>query len=171
MIELRNVLNFRTKEITLDEISLPMRDINKLETLGQIEKSWTVNNSKYQDRSKELQSTLIATKRLMQILDVKYEKTNLRAIIEHDCMHLSDSDQSSLLEPLQDFVELIDGTLGDWGCKLVFLELKEGGQTYHVRTFPIPKRHLEIPKKKSKDYLTWDYYNGKLTQNGLFLHL
>ncbi len=42
----RIVLDFRTKEITLDEISLPMREINKLSTRAQIEKSWSLNNRK-----------------------------------------------------------------------------------------------------------------------------
>ncbi len=36
MKELGIVLDFWTKEITLDEISLPMRDINKLSTRAQI---------------------------------------------------------------------------------------------------------------------------------------
>ena len=44
MKELGIVLDFRTKEITLDEISLPMRNINKLSTRAQIEKSWSLNN-------------------------------------------------------------------------------------------------------------------------------
>ncbi len=34
--ELGIVLDFRTKEITLDEISLSMRDVNKLTTKAQI---------------------------------------------------------------------------------------------------------------------------------------
>ena len=69
--------------------------------------------------SKEPQSTLKANKCLIQILDVKYEKADLRAIVENDRKHLSASDQSSLLELLQDFEELFDGTLGNWDCKLV----------------------------------------------------
>ena len=39
MNELGIVLDFRTKEITLDEISLPMRNFNKLKPRAQIEKS------------------------------------------------------------------------------------------------------------------------------------
>ncbi len=76
MKELGIVLDFRTKEITLDEISLPMRDINKLSTRAQIEKSWSLNNSIFQENTKEPQSTLEATKRLIQILDAKYEKAD-----------------------------------------------------------------------------------------------
>ena len=62
MKELGIVLDFWTKEITLDEISLPMRDINKLTNKAQIERSWSLNNSISQENTKESQSTLEATK-------------------------------------------------------------------------------------------------------------
>ena len=75
MKELGIVLDFRTKEITLDEISLPMRDIKNLRTRAAADKAWTVNISIYQSMSKE-QSTLKATKGLIEILDAKYEKAN-----------------------------------------------------------------------------------------------
>ncbi len=80
MKELGIVLDFQTKEKTLGEISLPMRVINKLTSRAQIEKSWSINNSIYQARAKECQSTLEATKHLIQILDAKYEEANLRII-------------------------------------------------------------------------------------------
>ncbi len=44
MKELGIVLDFRTKEITIDEIILSMRDINSL-TTSKMERAWTVNNS------------------------------------------------------------------------------------------------------------------------------
>ncbi len=71
MKELGIVIDFWTKEITLDEISLPMRDINKLTIRAQIERSWSLNNSIYQEKTKEPQSTLVATKHLIQIIDAK----------------------------------------------------------------------------------------------------
>ncbi len=74
MKELGIVLDFWTKQISQDDISLPMRDINKLKTCAQIEKSWTTNNNIYQETSKEPQSTLEATKHFIKILDTKYEK-------------------------------------------------------------------------------------------------
>ncbi len=64
MKELGILLDFWTKDITLDEISLPMRDINKLTIRAQIEKSWSLNNSIYQENTKEPQSK--ATKHLIQ---------------------------------------------------------------------------------------------------------
>eukprot|EP00804_Cyclotella_cryptica_P017417 CCRYP_016643-RA/>CCRYP_016643-RA protein AED:0.05 eAED:0.05 QI:1387/-1/1/1/-1/1/1/282/1119 len=146
--ELGIVLDFRTKEITADDISLPMRDINKLKTRATVEKAWTMNNSIYQETSKELQSALEATKRLIKILDAKYEKADLRAIVRDNCTHLSGPEQARLLELLQEFEELFSGKLGDWDCKPVSLQLKEGAQPYHGRSFPIPKKHIEITKRE-----------------------
>ena len=44
MKELGIVLDFRTKEITIDQVILPMRDINNLTSLS-MDKAWAVNNS------------------------------------------------------------------------------------------------------------------------------
>jgi hypothetical protein len=44
MKELGIVLDFRTKEITIDEIILPMRDVNSL-TKSKMDKAWALNNS------------------------------------------------------------------------------------------------------------------------------
>ena len=53
MKELGIVLDFKTKEVSLDEISLPMRDIKNLRTRAAADKAGTVNKSIYQIRSKE----------------------------------------------------------------------------------------------------------------------
>ena len=74
-----------------------MRDINNLKTRATVELAWTMNNSIYQETSKELPSTLEATKCLIHILDAKYEKADLRAIVTDNCTHLSKPDQTKLL--------------------------------------------------------------------------
>ena len=48
MKEFGIVLYFWTKEITIDEIVLPMRDINSL-TTSKLESTWAVNNSMAQE--------------------------------------------------------------------------------------------------------------------------
>ena len=126
-----------------------MRDINNLRTRAAADKAWTVNNSIYQSTSKEPQSTLEATKCLIEILDAKYKKANLRVITKVDCLnHLSATERNKLLKLLQEFEELFDGTLGDWDCNPVSLQLKEGAQPFHGRWFPIPKKHVETLKKE-----------------------
>jgi hypothetical protein len=63
---------------------------------------------------KEPQSTLKATNHIIEIFDAKYEKANLRAITEEDCLnHLSATEKDKLLCLLQEFEELFDGTLCD----------------------------------------------------------
>ena len=160
MKELGIVLYIQTKEITLDEISLPMRDIKNLSTRAAADKAWTMNNSIYQSRSKEMQSMLEATKCLIEILDANYEKANLGAITKEDCLdHLSATEKDKLLKLLQEFEELFNGTLVDWDCNLVLLQLKEVAQPYHDRPFLIPKKHVETLKKKSRTMrlVTWEF--------------
>ena len=117
-----------------------MREIKNLWTRAATDKAWTVNNSIYQSTSKEPQSMLKVTKRLIEILDAKNEKANLRAITKEECFnHLSETEKDKLLKLLQEFEELFDETLGDWDCNPVSLQLKEGAQPYHGRPFAIPK--------------------------------
>jgi hypothetical protein len=113
--ELGIILDFWTKEIALIDISLPMRDIKKLQTRATKERTGTLNNSIYQRMSKESQSMLEATQCHIQILDAKYEKADLRAIVNVNFnKHFGAPEKASLLELLQEFEELFDGTLGDW---------------------------------------------------------
>eukprot|EP00804_Cyclotella_cryptica_P023312 CCRYP_000461-RA/>CCRYP_000461-RA protein AED:0.40 eAED:0.40 QI:0/0/0/1/0/0/4/0/401 len=71
-----------------------------------------------------------------------------KRISGHNCTHLSGPEQTRLLELLQEFEELLSGKLGDWDCKPVSLQLKEGAQPYHGRPFPVPKKHKEITKRE-----------------------
>ncbi len=58
--------------MTIDEIILPMRNINSL-TMSNMERAWTVNNSK----AHEPHSMHEATQVVVHILDAKYEKADL----------------------------------------------------------------------------------------------
>ena len=69
--ELEIVLDFRTKEITIDEIILPMRDINKLSNSSKIEKAWSVNHNMVHEPKR----TEEATQPAIHILDAKYKKS------------------------------------------------------------------------------------------------
>jgi hypothetical protein len=124
-----------------------MRDIKNLRTRSAPDTAWTVNNSIYQSMSKEPQSTLEATKQLIEILDAKYEKGKSQGNYRRRLPQpLSATEKDKLLKLLQEFEELFDGTLGDWDCNPVSLQIKEGVQPYHSRPFPIPKKHVETLK-------------------------
>ncbi len=126
-----------------------MRDFKNMRTRAAADRAWTVNKSINQSISKEPQSMLKVTKCLMEILHAKYEKANLKAMTKVDCLnHLSATEKDKLLKLLQEFQEPFDGTLGDWDCNPVSLQLKEGEKPYHGRPFPIPKKQVETSKKE-----------------------
>jgi hypothetical protein len=71
------VLDFKEKTITIDEILLPMRNINSLQLKPIISRALKSNTS----FSQEPASTRGTTKRVVDILDAKYAKADLLAIV------------------------------------------------------------------------------------------
>jgi hypothetical protein len=131
------VLDFKEKTITIDEILLPMRNINNLQLKPSISRPLKLNSSFAQ----EPVSTRNSTKQVVEILDAKYDKADLPSIVKNNCAHLSMPHCNLLLSLLLKFEELFDGTLGDWKLPPVTFELKEGAKPYHGRPYPILKIH------------------------------
>ncbi len=108
MKEFGIILNFRDKMITIDEIILPMRNINNLQG-SSILCALKHNHS----LAMEPQST-DATQCATRILDAKYSKADLQSFVRDHCKHLSANQQKKLLYLLKKYELLFDGTLGDW---------------------------------------------------------
>ncbi len=72
------VLDFKEKTITIDDILLPMRNINNLQLKPSISRALRLNSSIAQ----ELTSTRNATKCVVEILDAKYDKADLPSIVK-----------------------------------------------------------------------------------------
>ncbi len=60
---------------------------------------------------------------MVKILDAKYEKVDLPAIIRENCSHLTASNREKLISVLLKFELLFDSTLGDWKLPPVSFEL------------------------------------------------
>ena len=58
-------------------------------------------------------STQNGTKRVIEILDAKYDKADLPAIIRDNCSHLTPSHREKLLSLLLKYETLFDGALGN----------------------------------------------------------
>jgi hypothetical protein len=74
------MLYFKAKTITIDEIILPMGNINHLQGTSTI-RALKLNNS----LAMEPQSIQDATRRAKRILDAKYNKADLQSIIKENC--------------------------------------------------------------------------------------
>jgi hypothetical protein len=134
-------LDFQEKTITVDKILLPVRNIVNLQPRALRENTCF---------AQEPISTCSKTKHMSKILDAKYEKADLPAIIRENCSHLTASDREKLLSVLLKLESLFDGTLGDWKLPPVSLELKEGMKPYHGRPYPIPHKHKAVLMKEIK---------------------
>jgi hypothetical protein len=133
-------LDFQEKTITTYKILLPMRNIANLQLKPRITRALRDNTCFAQEPI----SSRSKTKRMVKILDAKYKKADLPAIIRENCSHLTASDREKLLSVLLRFESLFDGTLGDWKLPPVSFELKEGMKPYHGRPSPIPHKHKAV---------------------------
>ncbi len=144
------ILNLRDKLITIDEIILPMRNINNL--LGSsILQALRHNHS----LAMEPQSTQDTTQRATQILDANYSKAYVQSVVKDNCKHLSPNQQKKLLQLLKKYESLFDGTIGDWKTKPVSFQKKEGVSPYHSRAFPVPKMHKETRVLEQQPASEW----------------
>ena len=143
--ELEIVLDFRTSTIEIDSISLPMRNIDNLQEKSKINRAWAVNNSM---RIDEPERTADLTDTAVKILDAKYEKADLPAIVEKDCAHLSLHQRIKLLQLLKEYEDLFDGILGEWDTDPVSLELKPDAKPYYGKPYPIPRSYRDTLKKE-----------------------
>ncbi len=114
------MLDFKEKTITIDDILLPMRNINNLQLQSSISRELKFN-SKF---AQEPVSTCYATKWVVENLDAKYDKASLPSIVKNNCAHLGMPHWNLLLALLFKYEELFDGTLGDWKLTPVSFELK-----------------------------------------------
>mgnify|MGYP000250226421 FL=1 len=131
MSRLGIILDFQTKMITIDDAKLPMRHIQSLQ---KEQKRREIYKNSY---FVEPPVTDSATKRTIKILDAKYEKADLPAVVEENCKHLTSAERTQLLQLLQRFEQLFDGTLGDWKTSPVRLELRKGVWPFHGRAYPV----------------------------------
>ncbi len=92
-------------------------------------------------QAQEPVSTRSDTKRVIEILDAKYDKADLQAIVQDNCSHLHPSHREKLLSLLLKDEMLFDGTLGNWNRPPVSIKLKEGATPYYGRQYPIAQIH------------------------------
>jgi len=131
--ELGIIIDFKTKQITWDETSVPMRTMAEIKHDG-----YFVNDSE------TIAEAIARTKR---ILDAHYKAADLDEIVAN-CSNLNTEQNQQLRKLLEEFKELFDGTLGSWKDQQINIELKEGATPYHAKVFPIPKSREETLKKE-----------------------
>jgi hypothetical protein len=100
--EWKTILNFHDKTVTIDHVELPMQSLQSLSDPK-------ILNNLYREATEPAISR-VATNRVTQILDAKYEKANLPEVVENNCKHLNVQQRNDLLRLLIQHEELSDGT-------------------------------------------------------------
>jgi hypothetical protein len=72
------LLDFKERTVTIDDILLPMRNIDNLQLKSSISRALKLNSSFAQEPA----STHNATKHVVEILDAKYDKADLPSIVK-----------------------------------------------------------------------------------------
>ena len=88
-----------------------------------------------------------ATSRLIKILDAKYQKADLKQVVQ-GARHLTDNERDQLYKLLMKYEDIFDGTLGEWETTPVDFELVEGAKPHSQRHYPMPHLHKETFKKE-----------------------
>ncbi len=79
------VFDFKERTITINDILLPMRNINNLQLKSSVSRALKSNSNFAQ----EPESTRNTTKHVVEILDAKYDKADLPSIVKNNGAHLS----------------------------------------------------------------------------------
>ena len=131
MSDLKMDVKFSTQTIEWEDSEIPLKDSD-----ASMAEAYYVRDSEAVDD---------ATVRLKGILDAKYEAADLEEVIRKT-EHLDKEEQQMLLELLQRYESVFDGTLGTWIDSGYNIELKPDAQPYHARAFPIPRVHTATLK-------------------------
>ncbi len=141
--DIGTVLYFKDRSITINNILLPMRNNANLQLKPSITRALRQISARNACLAQEPVSTKDGTKRVIEILDAKYDKADLPAImvIGNNCSHLTPSHREKLLSLLLKYETFFDGTLGNWNRPPISIKLKEGAKPYHGRPYPIAQIH------------------------------
>ena len=146
MIELKINLTFDKQKVIWEGIEIPMRDFNRL-------RRW--NLSKYEVKAiiQEMKEPIVtkrATERMIKILDSKYEKADVKQVID-GAMHLNEREKSLLYKLLTNYLDVFDGTLGAWKTDPVDFEMVDGAKPHSKRYYPVPHLYKKTFKNREKD--------------------
>ena len=143
MTTLNMDLLFSKKLVSWEGMEIPMRDFKSLSKH---------NYSRHELKAmvqtmQEPKATKESTSRMVEILDAKYEKANLKEVVAA-ATHLSDFQKEQLHQLLKKYEELFDGTLGEWQGPEVDFELKEGATPHSQRHYTVPHLYKETFRKE-----------------------
>jgi hypothetical protein len=129
--ELGIILNFNDHTVTWDTDTIPMKDRGTLNTQEAILEVYLASNEPKSLVDEYLRST--------KILDAEYKPAILEEVTQ-TCTNLNQEEQHKLLELLQKYEHLFDGTVGEFKMDPIRLHLIDKGvKPVHARPYAVPR--------------------------------
>jgi hypothetical protein len=148
------ILNFNDKTVTWDTDTIPMKDRGYLNS----QKVITEINLTANEPQSLLNEFSVSTK----ILDAEYKPAILEEVSK-TCKNLNEEEQHRLLQVLQKYEHLFDGTLGKFNMAPISLNLIDPeSKPVHARPYTVPRsveqqRRKEIARLMEIGVLEEDY--------------
>ena len=125
------ILNSNDKTVTWDTDTIPMKDRGTLNSQKVITEIYLAAN--------EPQSLVDEFSRSTKILDAEYKPAILEEVTKI-CENLNKEEQRQLLQVLQKYEHLFDGTLGEFNMAPISLNLiHPGSKPVHARPYTVPR--------------------------------
>jgi hypothetical protein len=125
------IFNFNDKTVTWDTDRIPMKGRGSLNSQKVITEIYLTAN--------ESQGILNEFSRSTKILDAEYKPAILEEVSK-TCENLNAEEQHKLLQVLQKYEHLFDGTLGEFNMAPISLNLIDpGSKPVHARPYTVPR--------------------------------
>jgi hypothetical protein len=143
-------IRFSDQTLSWQEVIFPMKTVDELDQQ---------NINEIVEQCYELVHLNDLTRRTMEILDVKYKKADLNAVVSK-CTHISIKERTALLKLLLRYEDLFDGTLGTWNGPEIDLKVTKDAVPYFAKPFPVTQIHertlkIEIDRLVKLGVLKW----------------
>lgn len=131
----------------MTELNLDVLASDATVTMNDIKIPWIPRGSKTSSlfHVEEQENSEDAGDRIRRILDAKYAPADLMKVVAET--GLESSQQKDLLDLLNKYRDLFDGTLGTFNMEPYDIQLVEGAKPYHLkRAYTVPQAYLQIFK-------------------------
>ena len=154
LLEALNVdISFARKDITWDEVSIPMKNRGILSDRDVAETLYEVH--------KEPSLLKMSEDRHNEITKIMYADVDIQAHVQ-SLKHLTPQEQSELVEVLERHSDMFRGMLGTLNIPPVHFELKPGARPFHAKPFPIPKAYENLTKAECRKFAEEDIWRHTL---------
>ena len=139
LTELGIDLSFSKKQVTWDDITIPMKERGTVSDKEATEAIYQL--------ATESSVVKMSEDRHNEIIKIMYAEVDINEYVK-TLEHLDKNQQTALANVLDAYSEMYRGSIGTLNIKPVHFELKPGAKPFCTRPFPVPKAYENLTKEE-----------------------